>query len=263
MPAEPTPQLTVVVPAYNEARRITPTLAAIRAYAQTSGRRIELLVVDDGSRDGTADVVRAFDAGPLLLRVLVNDRNRGKGHSVRRGMLEGAGDALLLSDADLSTPIEEVDRLLACLAGGAGVAIGSRDMPESVLSPPQPWTRRALAYLLRNVRRIFLLRGVRDTQCGFKLFTREAARVIFSRQTIEGFAFDVEVLVLAERLGHRICEVGVVWRNDRDSRVRVLKDGFVTVAALFRIWWTYGRTLKGAPAALAAVPRRGAESVGP
>ena len=151
-------------------------------------------------------------------------------------MLDATGTICLLCDADLSTPIEEFDRLRPLLAT-AQIVIASRDMPDSILSPPQPWRRRLLAKSLRAVRRLLLLRGLRDTQCGFKLFTRDAARAIFPRCHIRGFAFDVEALAIAEQLAYTIIEAGVTWRDDRDSRVRPLRDGLKMLAAVFTIWW--------------------------
>jgi dolichyl-phosphate beta-glucosyltransferase len=241
---EPSPppriRLSVIIPAFNETNRLPRTLEALLNYATGRGSLLELVVVDDGSTDDTADAARAFAiiADPRILRItiLVNDRNRGKGYSVRRGMMAVSGELRLLCDADLSTPIEEADRLIPMLAD-ADIVIASRDKPDSILSPPQPWHRRFLAKSLRTVRRIFLLRRLRDTQCGFKLFTAEAATAVFPLSRVDGFAFDVEVLALADRLGYRITEAGVTWRDDRDTRVRPIRDGLRMLLAVFTIWW--------------------------
>lgn len=234
-PAADRPELSVVIPAYNEARRIGSTLRRIRDYAAAAPGRWELVVVDDGSVDGTAQVVQRLEPGRLAVRLLVNPANRGKGYSVRRGMRAAAGDRLLLSDADLSTPIEEVAKLLPWLERGYDVVIGSRDLPDSVLDPPQPLPRRLAAWAFRGLRRRLLLPEVRDTQCGFKLFTRPAAEAVFGRATVDGWLFDCEVLGLAVRLGYRVREVGVVWRNHPHTRVNAVREAARAVPTLLAI----------------------------
>jgi dolichyl-phosphate beta-glucosyltransferase len=233
--------LSVVIPAHNEARRLGRTLECIRTYANAAGETWELIVVDDGSRDETADIARRFVGPPLDMRVLVNDGQRGKGYSVRRGMLAASGESVLMCDADLSAPIEELAKLRRWLAEGYDVVIGSRDMPDSRLDPPQPLVRRWLAWGLRAVRQRLLLPHIRDTQCGLKLFRRAAAQAIFALQTEDGWLFDCEVLGLAERLGYRIREVGIVWRNDPDSRVRVLPELLRSMPTLLAIRRRVGR----------------------
>ncbi len=229
------PDISVVIPAYNESRRIGPTLQRIGEYATEDGRVWELIVVDDGSADGTAEVVNQLDVGGVAITMLVNERNRGKGYSVRRGMLEATGARVLMCDADLSTPIEELTKLEPLLGQGYDVVIASRDVAESRLDPPQPAHRRLLAWMFRNVRRAFLLRSLNDTQCGFKLFTAAAARDVFERLVDEGFIFDVEALAIAHRLGYRIAEIGVMWRDDRDSRVQPSREALRCLTALWRI----------------------------
>lgn len=228
-------RISVIVPAYNECVRLPTTLNALAAYAQKANRSLEILVVDDGSTDGTPEIAQQFTAPNVEVRVLVNDTNRGKGYSVRRGMLEGEGDVLLLSDADLSTPIEELEKLLPWLAEDYAVVIGSRAMHDSVLDPPQPWLRRTLGRVFGLVRRMIILNDVADTQCGFKLFTRAAAHAVFKRQRSDGFAFDCEVLALARKMNYRIKEVGVIWRDDRDSKVRPIRDSAAILMSLLRI----------------------------
>lgn len=237
------PVLSIVVPAYNETRRVGRSLEKIREYAIQTNAPCELIVVDDGSRDGTVELVRRFaaerassDAARMLrVQLLENASNQGKGYSVRRGMLAASGDMLLMSDADLSAPIEEVEKLRPWLAQGYDVAIGSRHMPESVVDPPRPFLRRLMDKMFRAARRRLLLPDIRDTQCGFKLFTRRAAREIFARQTEDGFAFDCEVLALAQQLGFRVREVGVRWSDARESRVRPLRDAPAMLWSLRRI----------------------------
>lgn len=243
------PKLSIIIPAYNEQRRIRRTLERIREYVTQSGHACEVLVVDDGSDDGTSAAVRRFCATlaaadqsgaeqsgtPFRTKMRVSDRNHGKGHAVRRGMLEAEGDLLLMCDADLSAPIEEIEKLLPWLERGYDVVIGSRDMRDSRLDPPQPLLRRLMAWVFRTIRRRLLLPEIRDTQCGFKLFRRDAARAIFERQTVDGWLFDCEVLGLADRLGYRIREVGVTWSDDRDSRVRPVRYAWRAMRELWAI----------------------------
>ena len=220
------PSLTIVIPAYNEAQRLPASLERIITFARERDRAVDLLVVDDGSTDGTARIVQEQVGDLLPLTVLVNDPNRGKGFSVRRGMLAAEGDYVLFTDADLSTPIEEADRLVAALEEqGAGVAIGSRGMEGSQITVHQPWWREKAGKLFGLLTRVIALPGIYDSQCGFKLFRREAAREIFSRQGLDGWAFDVEVLVITRKLGYRIAQVPVQWVNDPNSKVSMVKDG--------------------------------------
>jgi dolichyl-phosphate beta-glucosyltransferase len=228
-------QLSVVIPAYNEAGCILRTLNSIQSWAARSRIDSEIVLVDDGSADGTSDIVRSFAAEPLVLRLLVNPTNRGKGYSVRRGMLAAAGEVVLMCDADLSTPIEEVEKLRPWLERGCDVVIGSRDMPDSLLDPPQPYARRSAAAVFRAIRRRLLLPQLHDTQCGFKLFRHAAARDVFARQTVDGWLFDCEVLGLADRLGYRIKEIGVHWHNNPDSRVKPLREAFAALPTLLAI----------------------------
>jgi dolichyl-phosphate beta-glucosyltransferase len=211
------PVLSVVIPAYNEAERLPPTLLAVRRFLDAGRRPYEILVVDDGSRDATA--ARAREAGGPGLSVLVNEKNRGKGHAVRRGMLAAAGQLRLMTDADLSTPIELLPRLLARLDEGHDIAIGSRALPDSRVEVRQPFYRESLGRFFNLLVRLLALPGLRDTQCGFKLFTAEAARVAFAPARLHGFSFDVETLYIARRRGLKIAEVPVTWRNDAATRV--------------------------------------------
>ena len=232
--------LSIVIPAFNEARRLGPTLARLRQYATDANRVCEVIVVDDGSTDATSRLVREFERGPLTMRLLGHTPRRGKGYAVRQGMLVASGAAALMCDADLSAPIEELDRLQMWLSRGYDVAIGSRDLSDSKLDPPQPLGRRLMAWAFRALRRRWLLPAVRDTQCGFKLFTQAAAHDIFGHATIDGWLFDCEVLGIADRLGYRIKEVGIIWRNHPDSRVQPWRE----LAAAFPTLWTICRRVK-------------------
>ena len=231
------PFLSIVVPAFNEARRLGPALRQIRAYVERKAVDAELIVVDDGSSDATAEVVDGFDAGAIPVQLLRNRINRGKGYSVRRGMRRARGRILLMTDADQSTPIWEIEKALGFFDEGYDVVIGSRDMDESDISEHQPWYRRILGQALRGLRRRVMLGDIRDTQCGFKLFSREAGKRIFAELHDEGFAFDCEVLLLARKMGYRIKEVGVVWCNDPDSRVHPIRDPVKMFASLVKIRW--------------------------
>jgi dolichyl-phosphate beta-glucosyltransferase len=189
----------------------------------------EVVVVDDGSRDGTAE--RAEAAGATVLR---NEGNRGKGFSVRRGMLAARGARRLMTDADLSTPIEELDRLSARMDEGYDVVIGSRAVAGARIEVHQPWYRENTGRLFNLFVRGLAVPGIADTQCGFKLFTAAAAREVFSAARLDGFSFDVEALYLARRKGYRIAEMPVRWRNDANTRVSLLR-GFLAFPDLLRI----------------------------
>jgi len=227
------PDLTVIVPCYNEAERLPVTLPRLVEYLDRRGGSYEILIVDDGSDDATAAVAERL-GGPAV-RVLAYRPNRGKGYAIRYGAAHARGALVLFSDADLSTPIEEVERLQAVLETGYDVAIGSRALAQSRLERRQPWWRERLGRLFNGVVRLLGLRRYHDTQCGFKLFTRAAARAIFPNLAIDRWTFDVEALLVAEKLGLRVAEVPVTWIDSPDSRVHVLRDSVRTVVDLIRI----------------------------
>ena len=213
------PDLSIVIPAYNEERRLPASLEAVASYLKAGPEplAVEILVVDDGSEDRTAE--RAEEAGRrlgLALRVLRLPANRGKGAAVRAGALAAEGRRILVSDADFSTPVSEWEKLAA---SGTPVAIGSRAVDESLVRERQPFYRVAFGKLFNRLVRLLAVPGIRDTQCGFKLFSREAARAVFSRTTVDRFAYDVEALLLARRLGFSVAEVPVLWFNSPDTRV--------------------------------------------
>jgi dolichyl-phosphate beta-glucosyltransferase len=230
-------ELSVIIPAYNEEQRIGNTLRVIHAYLQRQPYQSEIIVVDDGSLDGTVALVRSCGSALPAISLLQNGRNRGKGFSVRRGFLHARGDYLLFSDADLSTPIEEVEPLFAALQGSCDIAIGSRALPGSRVEVHQPWYREHMGRLFNVFVQALAVPGIHDTQCGFKCFTREAALEICQRMTAERFGFDVEMLYVARRLGYRVQEVPVVWRNSAQSRVRVWWDSISMIHDLLRIRW--------------------------
>ncbi|MBF9238057.1 glycosyltransferase family 2 protein [Hymenobacter sp. BT683] len=214
-------ELSLIIPAFNEAQRIGPTLQRVHRFLAARPARFEILVVDDGSTDDTVALVTAL-AGKLPgLRVLCSPANRGKGHAVRVGMLAATGRVRLFSDADGSTPIEELDPLLQALAAGADIAIGSRYLAASRVTRPQPWGRRVWSRLVNRVVQRVLLPGVVDTHCGFKAFTAAAAAKTFAACTVDGWSFDLEVLARARAHGLRIREVPVRWENDERSKARI------------------------------------------
>lgn len=234
--AEPQPpHLSIVVPAWNEAVRIRATLARMLEYFDSQGYSFEILVVSDGSTDGTPEAVREVAEGRHEVRDLHYEPNRGKGHAVRYGILRAAGDFVLFSDADLATPIEEVEPLFNALKAGHDIAIGSRDVPGSRLERHQSLPRELAGKTFNRAVRLIAVPGIHDTQCGFKLFTRESAADIFGRCLIDNFSFDVEALYLARKLGYSIAEVPIRWAHQEGSTVKPLRDGYRMVKTLFRI----------------------------
>lgn len=229
-----TPHLTVVIPAYNEATRIGPTLTRILAYFERQPWPGDIIVVVDGGSDDTLTEVEKFRDGRRV-EVLDNRDNRGKGYSVRRGVLSARGEYVLFSDADLSTPIEEADRLMAALEAGADVAIASRGMAESKVAVHQPWWRESMGRAFNWFVRRLAVPAISDTQCGFKCFRRDAARRVFALQRLDRFAFDVEVLWIARHLGFRIVEIPVTWSNSPTSTVNPLRDSTRMLLDLVRI----------------------------
>ncbi|HET9795778.1 MAG TPA: dolichyl-phosphate beta-glucosyltransferase [Thermoanaerobaculia bacterium] len=232
--------VSLVVPAFNEERRLPATLARIGEYLRGAGEsQWEIVVVDDGSSDRTAEAARAAaPAAGAPVEVVVLPRNRGKGAAIREGVARTRGERVLVSDADLSTPIEEWRRLRDA---GAPVAIGSRALDEATVRRRQAWYRRALGKLFNRVVRALSVPGIRDTQCGFKLFDGDVARELFAAARIDRFAWDVEILALARARGLRIAEVPVLWFNSPESKVSVVRDLIPTMRDLIRIRLRVGK----------------------
>jgi len=234
------PDLSIIVPAFNEESRLANSLKRIIEFLNDQERDFEILVVDDGSADHTSKVVEGLvpvviDASRL--RVLKNERNRGKGYSVRRGMLEAKGNFALLTDADLSTPIEELLKLEGhLLRGNYQIAFGSRDIEGADVQIRQSWFRENAGKVFNRIVRALTPLPFRDTQCGFKLFDLKTCRDVFLRQRIERYAFDVEILFIAQKRGLSLIEVPVVWRHSEGSKVRLFPDAPLTMLDLVKVW---------------------------
>ena len=233
----PPPELSVVVPVYNEEKSIAETLRRLEAFLSLKKFDWEVIVSSDGSNDRTAEIVGSWirQRGNDRFRLLDFKTNLGKGAAVRRGVLEARGGKVLFTDADLSAPIKESDKLLRALEGGADVAIGSRTVPGSDTEVRQSFKRWLSGRIYNFFVKRLVFSGFGDTQCGFKMFTAKAARDLFSRQTLQGFSFDVEILMLARQSGYKIAEVPVMWRQGPDSRVRLARDSVRMIKELFQI----------------------------
>jgi dolichyl-phosphate beta-glucosyltransferase len=223
------PYLSVIIPAYNEAKRLPLTLIDIDKHLSGADYSYEIIVVDDGSKDATEEVVRRFSHLIKNLRLIDNKENHGKGWVVRQGMLQAKGDIRLFMDADNSTSIDQFSKMIPYLKEGYDVVIGSRDIKGAKMVPPQSWLKRQAGNFGNLIIQLLLLPGMWDTQCGFKAFTKEAALKIFSLMKINRWAFDVEALSLAKKLGYRIKEIPVVWVNNPFSLVKPM--------AYFQFFW--------------------------
>ena len=230
------PELSIIIPSYNEEARLPATLERIAAYVSASGRETEVLVVDDGSTDGTSALAETFREKLPSLRVLSNGVNRGKGFSVRHGMLEARGRIVLFTDADLSAPIEEADKLITPLENH-DVAIGSRAMDRSLISVHESHFREFAGIVFNTIVRIILRLPFVDTQCGFKAFRSERCRIIFEQQRIERFGFDPELLYLARHHGLLAVEIPVRWGHSPATKVNMFRDSIQMFLDLVIIRW--------------------------
>ncbi|HOJ39430.1 MAG TPA: glycosyltransferase family 2 protein [bacterium] len=234
-------ELSVVIPAYNEEKRLGPTLMAVADYFFSSGRNFEIIVVDDGSQDGTRQVVEKMQREVFVryragrLKLLSHEKNRGKGAAVKTGMLSAVGEIVLFTDADLSTPVTEFSKMEQALMDGAEVAIASRGLADSRILLPQPWLRRQIGRIFPFLVRHLVLADFRDTQCGFKAFRKAAAQKLFQALKTDGFAFDVEILVRAKKLGMKVREVPVVWYNSEESKVTLWKSPWLMLREIMHI----------------------------
>jgi dolichyl-phosphate beta-glucosyltransferase len=253
-PLEPV-TYSIVVPAYNEAQRIGATLEKAVSYSAQRGWEVEFIVVNDGSTDATAEIVRGLARRNPVIRLVENPGNRGKGYSVRNGMLHAQGEVLLFSDADFSSPIEEAEKLFAAIAAGADIAIGSRWLRTELQTRRQPLHRQLYGRLFNLALRLVLGLNFKDTQCGFKAFSRRAANAIFPLQNVERWGFDPELLYLAQKFGLKTVEVPVTWAHRDGTRLSPLRDGFLMLCEMFRIRWNswsgkYAAIPRSAPTAL-------------
>jgi dolichyl-phosphate beta-glucosyltransferase len=255
------PHYSIVIPAYNETARIERALASVSGCIRKLGWDAEVLVVDDGSTDDTAALVEAWAERHPEVRLIRNRENRGKGFSVRNGMLRAAGEIVMFTDADLSSPIEEAERLFTAIADGADVAIGSRWLTGKRIVHKQPLYRRFFGRCFNALTRSVMRLPFADTQCGFKAFRREAAQLVFSLQRIERWGFDPEILFIGIKRGLRIVEVPVTWGHDERSRISYLRDGLQMLLELLFVRWNAltGRYRKPAgllPRAAAGAPQK-------
>jgi dolichyl-phosphate beta-glucosyltransferase len=230
------PQLSIVIPSFNEEKRLCATLERIASYIRASGRKTEVIVVDDGSADATAGVAESFRGRIEDIRVISNGQNRGKGYSVRRGSMESKGEIVLFTDADLSAPIEEADKLLAKM-DQFDVAIGSRAMNRKLIEAHESRFRELAGIIFNRIVRVILRLPFVDTQCGFKAFRREKCKIIFEQQTIERFGFDPELLYLARHHGLSTAEVAVRWAHSPATKVNMLRDSVQMFLDVVIIRW--------------------------
>lgn len=231
------PQYSIIIPAYNEGARLGATLDRVLSYVAEHGWAAEVIVVNDGSRDNTEELVQTRAKANPALRLVENPGNHGKGYSVRNGMLKANGEILLFTDADLSAPIEQASKLFAAVEAGADVAVGSRWLQPDLQAQRQSVLRQFYGRTFNLVLRFLLGLKFKDTQCGFKAFRRKASQTLFSMQTIDGWGFDAELLYIADRLRMNIKEVPVVWSDAAGTRIHPLRDGMKMIAEVLRIRW--------------------------
>jgi glycosyltransferase involved in cell wall biosynthesis len=231
------PTHSIVIPAYNESERLAVSIPKVQEYVRTRSLNAEILVVNDGSRDDTAGVVRRFAAADPAIALVENPGNRGKGYSVRNGMLHARGAVALFTDADLSSPITEADKLFAAITQGSDLAIGSRWLQRELQTERQPLLRQLYGRLFNLGLRIVLGLGFKDTQCGFKAFNRRAIDTIFPRQLIERWGFDPELLFLARKFHLTTAEVPVEWAHDHRSKINPVRDGLRMGVEVLKVRW--------------------------
>jgi len=231
--SHPFKEISIVVPSYNEEARLGESLEIMIDYLKKNFDRFEIIVVDDGSKDRTSDVGAHFSQ----VRILRNEPNRGKGYSVKRGILDSKYQIVLFSDSDLATPIEEVAKMIPFIQKGYTVVIASRNLKDSNIVVKQPLYRQFLGKTFPLLVNLIAVGGIKDTQCGFKLFRTDAAKRIVKYQTFERFSFDVEILFIARKMGYRIKEVAVTWIDKAGSKVSPIKDGISMGKDLLRLRW--------------------------
>jgi dolichyl-phosphate beta-glucosyltransferase len=250
--------ISFIIPAYNESNRIRPTLDEMLRYSRERGWDIEIVVVNDGSRDDTAEIIREYGKVHPQIRLVQNPGNHGKGYSVRNGMLSAHGDICLFTDADLSSPLSEAMHLFDAIRQGADIAIGSRWLRAELQTERQPLYRQLLGRIFNLVLRVVLGLNFADTQCGFKAFRREAAQKIFPLQKIERWGFDPEILFLARKLGFTVKEVPVVWAHSEGTRLHPFRDGLRMFVEVLHIRWN---SIRGVYTSAPVLPAKDALNV--
>jgi glycosyltransferase involved in cell wall biosynthesis len=245
------PYVSIVIPAYNEARRLPPTLRQLGDFCANAPWQSEILIVVENSTDGTLEIAREYvgqqEQSPGRFRAIDNGRQRGKGHAVRNGMLAAGGELIFYMDVDLSVPLRDVHGFVARLDSdpAVDVLVGNRQHAGSQITKAQGWLRRSMGQTFNRILSALAVAELRDTQCGFKAFRRHAAREIFSRQQLDGFAFDVEVLLLAQRLGFRVADMPVEWINSQESKVHIVSDSIRMLRDAIRVRRLVERNLRG------------------
>lgn len=231
--------LSIIIPAYNEGKKIEATLKSVAFYLKTKPIWADVIVINDGSRDETKHICESvmpqLASQEVSYCLLSNDRNRGKGYSIKKGVSQAQGEYILYSDADLSTPIEEMEKFLPFLKDKYDIVLGSRALKESQILVHQPWYREKMGKVFNLLVRTLVLRGIKDTQCGFKCFRKEAAKKIFAQLVTDGFAFDVEALVLAKKMNFKVKEVPIKWVNHPESKVHPVKHSLAMLLELMKI----------------------------
>ena len=233
----PAMDISIIIPAFNEEKRIFKSLEIVDSYLASKKLSYEIIVVDDGSRDNTLNLVKDFCKLNSRASYLTYKKNMGKGYAVRNGVEKSEGELILFSDADLSTPIEEMEKLTAIIKDSFDIAIASRALSDSQILVSQPFYRKTMGKIFNVFVRLFIFNGIKDTQCGFKCFKKYAAKEIFRRCRINGFSFDVEALLIAKRLGFKIKDIPVKWINSPGSRVHPVKHSLSMIKELLQIRW--------------------------
>lgn len=232
--------LSVIIPAYNEEKRLKTTAGKVVDFLKTKKHNSEIIIVDDGSTDRTVASISEIASKENTIKIITNSKNRGKGYAVRKGVEVAEGEVILFSDADLSTPIEELEKLLEQMYKfDLDIAVGSRALKESQVIIHQPFYRELMGKIFNKIARVFTFKKIYDSQCGFKLFKKDAAKKIFSLTKIDGFAFDAEVIFIAQKLGFNIKEVPVRWYNNPQTKVKAIKDSIKMLIDIIRIRYYY------------------------
>ncbi len=229
--------LSVIIPAYNEENVLGDTLVDVYQFLLKQPFTSEIIIVDDGSTDSTREIVKQKKQVMENLRLVENESNQGKGYSVAHGAMEARGKYVLFMDADNATRIDEIAKLLPYFRQGYHIVIGSRAMPESIIRVPQPWIRRILGKMGNILIQSLVLWGIKDTQCGFKCFTKEAAKSIFPKQKIKGWVFDMETLAIGKQLGFRIKEVGITWTDISKTKLSFTKVYLKAIGDVIKVKW--------------------------